>query len=128
MCGLLVTFDARVFAVDAGDARAYLDQVESRVMAVWRLPEKLDGRRVILRMNLERSGRVSNVRVETSSGDKKFDDSAVAAIKTASPFPPVPESAKFIVGDLHMVLDPTRRVEKTTEQATKSKRTPSSRR
>jgi TonB family protein len=126
-CGLLVTFDARIFAVDAGDAGAYLDRVERRILAVWRLPEKLNGRKVILRMHLERSGHVSNVRVEKSSGDKKFDDSAIEAVRTASPFPPVPESARIVVGDLHMVLDPTRPdqpVGKTTENATKSKPTP----
>jgi len=106
-CGLLVTFDARIFAVDSGDAGAYLDQVVSRIMAVWRLPEKLDGRKVIVRMHLERSGRVSDVRVEKSSGDKKFDDSAIEAVRTASPFRSVPESAKIIAGDLYMVLDPT---------------------
>jgi TonB family protein len=125
-CGLLVTIDARIiFAVDAGDSAAYLDRVERRVTAVWVLPEKLDGRKVILRMHLERSGRVSKVRVEKSSGDKKFDDSAVEAVRTASPFPPVPESAqKFIVGDLHMVLDPTLS-ERTTKNAVKSKANPS---
>jgi periplasmic protein TonB len=126
-CGLLITFDAKIFAVDAGDAGAYLDQVESRIMAVWKLPEKLDGKKVIVRMRLERSGRVSNVRVEKSSGDKKFDASAIEAVRRAMPFPPVPESAKVIVGDLHMVLDPTvpdQRVGKTTENAFKSKPAP----
>jgi TonB family protein len=76
-------------------------------MAVWKLPKKVDGRNVIIRMHLERSGRVSNVRVEESSGDKEFDDSAVDAVRRAIPFPPVPEHAQPIVGDLHMVLDPT---------------------
>jgi len=127
-CGLLITFDAKILAVDAGEAGAYLDQVESRIMAVWKLPENLDGKKVIVRMRLERSGRVSNVRLEKSSGDKKFDASAVEAVRRAIPFPPVPESAKVIVGDLHMVLDPTvpdRNVGKTTENAIKSKPTPS---
>jgi TonB family protein len=123
-CGLLVISAAKILAIDAGDAKTYLDQVESRVMAVWRLPEKVAGRRVIIRMNLERSGRVSNVRVEKSSGDKKFDDSALEAVRTASPFPRVPESAKAIVGDLHMVLDPTLSdldVGKATPNRSKSK-------
>src|SRR6266576_1337969 len=104
ICGRLVTSDARIFALDAGDVGAYLDQVESRIMAVWQLPKKVDGRNVIMRMHLERSGRVSNVRVEESSGDKEFDDAAVEAVRRAIPFPPVPESAEVIVGDLHMVL------------------------
>lgn len=123
-CGLVVVPELKSLAADASDAKAYLDQVESRVMSVWRLPEKVAGRRVIIRMNLERSGRVSNVRVEKSSGDKKFDDSALDAVRTASPFPPVPESAKVVAGDLHMVLDPTLSdldVGKATPNRSKSK-------
>jgi TonB family protein len=127
---MLVTFAASILAADDSAARAYLDQVESRIMAVWKLPEKVEGRRVIVRMQLESSGRVSNVRVEKSSGDKTFDASAVTAVRTASPFPAVPESAKIVVGDLHMVLDPiipNSRVEKMREK-TDSKNNPSSRR
>jgi len=61
-------------------------------------------------MRLERSGRVSDVRVEKSSGDKQFDASAVQAVRRASPFPPVPDSAQSLLGDLRMVLAPTRPV------------------
>jgi len=95
----------------ADDASAYLDQVERRIMAAWKLPPNAHGLKVVLRMRLERSGRVSDVRVEKSSGDKQFDASAVQAVRRASPFPPVPESAQSsLVGDLRMVLDPTRPV------------------
>lgn len=128
-CGLLIPFEARILAGDADDARAYLDRVESRIMAVWRLPEKLEGRRVVVRMRLQSSGRVSDIRVEKSSGDKKFDASAVEAVRTASPFPPVPKSAKLVVGDLHMVLDPTRPdpgVEKSGKNTANAKTNPSS--
>lgn len=104
----LLAFVAAIAAPAASDdASKYLDQVERRIMAVWRLPEKSDGRKVGLRMNLERSGRISDVRVETSSGDEKFDASAVEAVRRASPFAPVPEAAKHMVGDLRMILDPT---------------------
>ena len=59
------------------DASAYLDHVERPIMAVWKLPPNANGLKVVLRMRLERSGRVTNVRVEKSSGDKQFDASAV---------------------------------------------------
>jgi len=80
-------------------------------MAVWKLPANANGLKVGIRLRLERSGRVSDVRVEKSSGDKQFDASAVQAVRRASPFPPVPDAAKSsLVGDLRMVLDPTRPV------------------
>jgi len=77
-------------------------------MAAWKLPPNANGLTVVIRLRLERSGRVSDVRVEKSSGDTQFDASAVQAVRCASPFPPVPDSAKTLVGALRMVLDPTR--------------------
>jgi TonB family protein len=92
----------------ADDAPAYLDQIERRIMAAWKLPLNANGLKVFIRLRLERSGRVSDVRVEKSSGDKQFDASAVQAVRRASPFPPVPKSAQSsLVGDRRMVLDPT---------------------
>jgi TonB family protein len=96
-------------ASGADDASIYFDQVERRIMAAWELPPNANGLKVVIRLRLERSGRVSDVRVEKSSGDTKFDASAVQAVRRASPFPPVPDSAQSsLVGDLRMVLDPTR--------------------
>jgi TonB family protein len=93
------------------DASVYLDQVERRIMAVSTLPPKVNGLKVVIRLRLERSRRVSDVRVEKSSGDKQFDASAVQAVRRASPFPPVPASAQSsLLGDFRMVLAPTRPV------------------
>jgi len=63
--------------------------------------------KVVIRLRLERSGRLSDIRVEKSSGDKQFDASAVQAVRGASPFLPVPDAAKSLIGDLRMVLEPT---------------------
>ena len=40
--------------------------------------------------DLMRDGTVQDVRDETSSGNEYFDRSAVRAVKSASPFPPLP--------------------------------------
>ena len=74
-------------------------------MAAWKLPPKSDGLKVTLRYTLVANGSVSSIRVEKSSGNQSFDDSAVQAVRRASPFPPPPKS--FPVGDLRMVIDPT---------------------
>ena len=55
---------------------AYLMQIEKRIMAVWRLPPQSEGRKITLRMKLSPGGYTSEVRVENSSGDEKFDASA----------------------------------------------------
>ncbi|MDZ4345750.1 MAG: energy transducer TonB [Candidatus Binatia bacterium] len=85
--------------------------MERRIMAAWKLPPNVNGLKVVIRLRLERTGRVFDVRVEKSSGNNQFDASAVQAVRRASPFPPVPDAAKSsVVGDLRMVLDPTRPV------------------
>jgi len=103
------------------DASAYLHQVERRIMAAWKLPPNAHSLKVVIRLRLERSGRVSDLRVEKSSGDKQFDALAVQAVRRASPFPPVPDSAQSsLVGDLRMVLDPTRPVPAENEPTPKA--------
>ena len=90
------------------DGTAYVTLMEKRIMSVWQLPENSEGKKVVVFMKLDRAGRVSDVRVEKSSGDEAFDESALRAVRTAAPFPAVPEVIKHVVGDLWMVLDPTR--------------------
>jgi periplasmic protein TonB len=96
------------FASGSDKASAYLDRVEQKIMAGWKLPPQSNGLKVVLRMQLEKSGKISQVRVEKSSGNKTFDESAVAAVRKANPFPNVPEIAKMLLGDLRMVLEPGR--------------------
>ena len=90
--------------IAADEASAYLDLIERRIMAVWKVPPHSDGLKVTLRYGLARSGSVSLVRVEKGSGNSAFDNSAVQALRSASPFPPPPKS--FPIGDLRMVLEP----------------------
>ena len=102
----LVLCTSVLAAAEATDeASAYLDNIERRIMAAWKVPPKSYGLKVILRYNLARNGSISFVRVEASSGNQSFDDSAVQAVRRASPFPVPPKT--FPIGDLRMVLDPS---------------------
>ena len=100
-------------------ANAYVHQMEKRIMAAWHLPKRSAGLTVALRMNLERSGRLSAVRVEQSSGSEDFDESAVEAVRGVAEFPPVPHALDHLIGDLVIVLDPT-----PAEQTPKAERPP----
>jgi len=105
-------------------ANNYVTQIEKRIMAVWHLPQRSAGLTVTLRMNLERSGRISDVRVEQSSGDEPFDASAVEAVRSAAPFPPVPVALQHLIGDLVIVLDPTPLPAEEAPKAVKPSRKP----
>ncbi|MGH8431288.1 MAG: TonB family protein [Solimonas sp.] len=48
--------------------------------------------RVVTRVTLTRDGRIIDVRLDTSSGRPALDAAEIAAIRKASPFPPVPAS------------------------------------
>ena len=100
-------------------AADYVYQMEKRIMAAWHLPKGSAGLTVALRMNFERSGRLSAVRVEQSSGNKDFDESAVEAVRRVAEFPPVPHALDHLIGDLVIVLDPT-----PAEQTPKAEKPP----
>ena len=101
--GLMVGLFWPLPILSADEAEAYIDKVEQRIMAVWKLPPKSDGLKVTLRYSLARNGSVSFVRVEKTSGNQSFDNSAVQAVRRASPFPRPPKM--FPIGDLRMVLE-----------------------
>ena len=102
---LAEVFGATSLAANAGDAEAYLDQIECRIIKTWKLPPKSNRLKETLRYKLARDGSVSSARVEKFSGNQSFDNSALEAVRRASPFPPPPKS--FPVGDIRMILDPT---------------------
>jgi len=115
---LLVTATSVIGATADDEAAAYLGQVEKRIMVSWKLPPKSKGLQVTLRYTLAANGFVSFVRVEKSSGNSTFDDSAVQAVRRASPFPAPPKS--FPTGDLRMVLDPSLPIAKDASQTRKA--------
>jgi TonB family protein len=100
-------------------ANTYVNQIEKRIMTVWHLPERSAGLTVGLRMNIEQSGNISDLRVIQSSGDEKFDASAIEAVRRAAPFQPVPLALKHLIGDLVIVLDPTPAAEREAPQGRK---------
>jgi TonB family protein len=69
----------------------YLDQLRRRVEAVWRYPNHSENLQATVKFNLDRAGYISDLLITKSSGRDDFDLSVLQAIKTASPFPPIPE-------------------------------------
>jgi len=60
----------------------------------WALPEGIlpgDNIEAILEAKILRNGSVSHLSFEKNSGNRYFDESAIKAIRKASPFPPLPE-------------------------------------
>lgn len=71
---------------------AYYGLLRDKVQENWIYPQGLKDATVsvIVSIKIARSGKLLDVAVEKSSGDKAFDDSLLKAVKKAEPFPPLP--------------------------------------
>ena len=84
-----VAVDARKFPFSY-----YLSAIERRVSENWLSAQggRDGGVAFVVYFRLSRNGRVSDLRVETPSGNAHFDRSALRAIRSADPFPPLPRA------------------------------------
>jgi len=95
----------------ATGTNAYLALVQRMISNQWIAPPvDLTGKvyKVVVKFRLDRSGAVSAVTVETSSGNGYFDDAATRAVLKAHPLPPFPKDMfeqsvdahfSFVVGE-----------------------------
>ncbi|MEI7674017.1 MAG: energy transducer TonB, partial [Deltaproteobacteria bacterium] len=83
----------------AGDAdmnakiNAYYAMIWSRIKRGWALPQGIlpgEVLETVIDVTILRSGAVSEMNFEKRSGNRFFDESALKAIRKASPFPPLP--------------------------------------
>lgn len=83
----------------AGDAdvnakiNAYYAMIWSRIKSGWALPQGIlpgDALETVIDLTILRSGTVTEINFEKRSGNRFFDDSAMKAVRKATPFPPIP--------------------------------------
>ena len=76
--------------------RSYVAGVESRVYDRWVLPPGVDaGRKVKLRFRIDVAGSASSVTI-VNTEDNALGASAVDALRSAAPFPPMPEDVRCL--------------------------------
>jgi TonB family protein len=79
------------------EVKAYLSQVQARTLERWVLPPSVTAdQQVTLRFKLDVAGSASNVSLVRAS-DNALGLSAVDALRSASPFPAMPDSARCLV-------------------------------
>ena len=79
------------------EVQAYLSQVQSRTLERWVLPPSVSSdQQVTLRFKLDVAGSASNVSLVRAS-DNALGLSAVDALRSASPFPAMPDSARCLM-------------------------------
>ncbi len=79
------------------EVQNYINQVQGRTLEHWVLPPNVSaGQQVTLRFKLDVAGSASSVSLVRAS-DNALGLSAVDALRSASPFPALPESARCLV-------------------------------
>jgi len=83
----------------------YPQKVYSRVAGKWRLPgakgTPAPGKKTVVQAVIGRDGKLVSAGVSMESGSKAWDAAALAAVKNAAPFPPLPDSYKLSTLDAH---------------------------
>jgi len=82
----------------------YLARVQNKISSQWIAPQvDLTGRtlQVVIKFRLDRSGVVSNVSVEKTSGNEYYDVAGTRAVLSANPLPPFPREMSDANLDAH---------------------------
>ena len=75
----------------------YLKMIEDRVKARWTIPPEVDPGKVVLAFKIDRGGAAHGI-VLRHTDDETLGSTCQIAFRHASPFPPPPESIRYIVG------------------------------
>jgi TonB family protein len=87
----------------------YLNIITDRVSSNWfssLVDPGLSGNfQTIIYFRIEKSGQVSDVKIEQSSGVTPLDLSAVRAVKASAPFPPLPREYEDAYLGIHLIFE-----------------------
>lgn len=72
------------------DLSSYSDAMHTKIASKWAPPPVEKDAKVVLQFTIQKNGHVINEKIYTSSGIKALDDSALKALRQASPLPPLP--------------------------------------
>ncbi|MFQ5639346.1 MAG: energy transducer TonB [bacterium] len=70
----------------------YLALLQSRIQANWEPPFRTAAvvRKAVIYFKVHRSGQIANIVIESSSGERLFDQAAIRAVTLANPLPSLP--------------------------------------
>ncbi len=90
----------------------YTQEVKQRVKQSWIVAEPKPGLTAVVRFGILANGEVVEVELAERSGDIVFDESAMRAVRKASPLPPPPEAYRneFTRQKVEVVFGETQRV------------------
>lgn len=88
------------------DWQSYMKNMQKKIKDCWTPPLNTDSTRVVLLYSINKDGTLqNNYKVLVSSGNKQLDNSAIKALKKASPFKPLPKDFKGDHIDVQFTFD-----------------------
>ncbi|MBC8000106.1 MAG: TonB C-terminal domain-containing protein [Leptolyngbya sp.] len=75
------------------DFGAYMKDMKRHIQSKWTPPKGMEERRVITVFTIKRNGTILEPSIVESSGIEAVDETAMTALKVASPLPPLPKGA-----------------------------------
>lgn len=82
---------------DAGWA-SYMKKMQHSIKANWNPPSENANSSTVLQYRVQKDGRITNIKIGKSSGNKRMDEAAIKALNDTSPLEPLPEffTGKFV--------------------------------
>ena len=100
-----LNFGASVSGVDVDFPFAYyVEQLQALIGANWLRPAAPDGTACTVTFRILRSGQITEVKLETSSGIPFFDRAATRTLYSANPLPPLPPEFRFEQVGVHLTF------------------------
>lgn len=87
------------------DFGPYMRKMQKNIKANWNPPKSSTSSSVTLNYSIQKNGKLTNVSVLKSSGDKKIDSAAVKSLKMTAPFEPLPDSFNGDHVDIQFTFD-----------------------
>ncbi len=85
--------------LETADARAYQEDVRTRMLSRWTLPDGVESNQTVrIRFKLDAAGSVLSAEV-LGGGDARLNASALDALRSASPFPPMADRVRCMAGE-----------------------------
>lgn len=78
-------------SANRGDFEPYMNQLRDRILKVWKNPEPKTMCQATVSFTLDKNGNIKQASLKQSSGFKNVDDLAIAAIRQAAPYGPLPD-------------------------------------
>lgn len=87
------------------DINLYIDDVKNRIISNWKIPSGSNNYGTIAIFRINKTGYITNVKLQESSGSFEVDKSSLNAIKQSGPFAPLPKNFNHNYVDVIMNFD-----------------------